>query len=136
MLHIKKVKPLFTSIITTGDKFEKDYVENGFVTANKGDLKLWQKVIAIGSLVRDIEVGDMVMINPAGYAKKKYNKNSLQNDLDNNPIITYEFPWVTIEEEEGVEKECLLLSDRDIQYVFEGEEKPDLIIPGKKMLIM
>jgi hypothetical protein len=127
---------MFTSVLTTGDKFESDMTDKGILVAKKGDLKLWQKVIAIGSLVRDIEVGDMVMINPAGYAKKKYNKNSLQNDLDNNPIITYEFPWVTIEEEEGVEKECLLLSDRDIQYVFEGEEKPDLIIPGKKMLIM
>jgi len=136
MLHIRKIRPMFTSVLTTGDKFESDMTDKGILVAKKGDLKLWQKVIAIGSLVRDIEVGDMVMINPAGYAKKKYNKNSLQNDLDNNPIITYEFPWVTIEEEEGVEKECLLLSDRDIQYVFEGEEKPDLIIPGKKMLIM
>ena len=136
MLHIRKIRPMFTSVLTTGDKFENDMTDKGILVAKKGDLKLWQKVIAIGSLVRDIEVGDMVMINPAGYAKKKYNKNSLQNDLDNNPIITYEFPWVTIEEEEGVEKECLLLNDRDIQYVFEGEEKPDLIIPGKKMLIM
>lgn len=136
MLHIRKIRPMFTSVLTTGDKFESDMTDKGILVAKKGDLKLWQKVIAIGSLVRDIEVGDMVMINPAGYAKKKYNKNSLQNDLDNNPIITYEFPWVTIEEEEGVEKECLLLNDRDIQYVFEGEEKPDLIIPGKKMLIM
>jgi hypothetical protein len=127
---------MFTSVLTTGDKFESDMTDKGILVAKKGDLKLWQKVIAIGSLVRDIEVGDMVMINPAGYAKKKYNKNSIQNDLDNNPIITYEFPWVTIEEEEGVEKECLLLNDRDIQYVFEGEEKPDLIIPGRKALIM
>lgn len=136
MLHIRKIRPMFTSVLTTGDKFESDMTDKGILVAKKGDLKLWQKVIAIGSLVREIEVGDMVMINPAGYAKKKYNKNSLQNDLDNNPIITYEFPWVTIEEEEGVEKECLLLNDRDIQYVFEGEEKPDLIIPGRKTLIM
>ena len=136
MLHIKKIKPLFTTVITTGDKFEKDMVDNGIIVAKAGDMKLWQKVIAIGPSVRGIEVGDMVMINADHFAIKKYNKNSVQNDLDNNPVLTYRFNWVTIEE--GKEpKECLLLEDRDIQYVFEGEEIDEsLIVPGKPKLIV
>lgn len=131
MLHIKKIKPLFTSIVTTGDKFEKDMVDGNIIVARKGDLKVWQKVIAIGSCVRDIKVGDMVMINIENFAIKKYNKNSIQNDLDNNPALGYHFNWVTIDNTFGEPQECLLLNDRDVLYVFEGEERDDNIIVNK-----
>lgn len=132
MLHIFKVKPLFTSLITTGDKFEEDMLDGSIIVARKGDMKLWQKVLAIGSSVRDIKVGDMVMINPAAYAKRKYSKDSIQNDMDNNPVLDYQFNWITIEDKDGSTQECLLLNDRDIQYVFEGEEKNDaIIIPNR-----
>ena len=137
MLHIKKVKPLFTSIVTTGDKFEEDMVNQGLIIAKKGDLKLWQKVVAIGSAVRDIQVGDMVMINADHYMIKKYSKDSIQNDMDNNPAVGYRFNWITIDDENGEPHEYLLLNDRDIEYVFEGEEKNDaLITPGKPKLII
>ena len=137
MLHIKKVKPLFTSIVTTGDKFEKDMIEGSFIVAKKGDMKLWQKVLAIGSSVRDIKVGDMVMINAANYAVRKYSKDSIQNDMDNNPTLRYNFNWITIDNDNGEPQECLLLNDRDVQYVFEGEEVDSpLLAPGKMSLIL
>lgn len=136
MLHIKKIKPLFTSIVTTGDKFEKDLINNGIIIAKAGDMKLWQKVVAIGSSVRNIEIGDMVMINADHFAVKKYNKNSVQNDLDNNPVLAYHFNWVTIDEGDET-KECLLIDERDIEYAFEGEEVDEsLIVPGKPKLIL
>ena len=137
MLHIKKIKPLFTSIVTTGNHFEKDMIEGSLIVAKKGDLKLWQKVVAVGSSVRDIKPGDMVMINADHYAVKRYSKDSIQNDLDNNPSLGYHFNWVTIDNEEGEPQECLLLNDRDILYVFEGEEKEDVIIvPENKPTII
>lgn len=137
MIHIKKIKPLFTSIVTTGDKFEKDMIEGGIIIARKGDLKLWQRVIAVGSTVRDIKEGDMVMINAENYMVKKYDKNSLQNDMDNNPSLGYRFNWVTIDDEKGDPQDCLLLNDRDVLYVFEGEEKDNMLItPGKSNLIV
>lgn len=137
MLHIKKIKPLFTSLVTTGDRFEKDMVESGIIIAKKGDLKLWQKVIAVGSAVRDIKEGDMVMVDASHYAKKRYDANSIQNDMNNNPVLNYQFNWVTLDDSEGNPQECLLLNDRDILYVFEGEEKEDIIqLPGKKSFIL
>lgn len=137
MLHIKKIKPLFTSVITTGDRFEKDMISQGIIVAKKDDLKLWQKVIAVGPAVRDIKEGDMVMIKVDNYAIKKYDKNSIQNDIDNNPSLGYAFNWVTIDNEKGEPKECLLLNDRDLLYSFEGEEKEEsLITPGKATIIM
>lgn len=137
MLHIKKIKPLFTSIVTTGDKYEEDMYDNGLIVARKGDLKTYQKIIAVGSSVRDIKEGDQVMINVMNYAVRKYNKNSIQNDMDNNPVLEFKFNWITMDDEEGNSKECLLLNDRDVLFAFEGEEKNErLIVPDKPKVIV
>lgn len=139
MLKIKTIKPLFTSIVTTGDKFEKDVTVGGIIQQDqkKGDLKLYQKVLAVGSAVRDIKVGDMVMINPIAYVRKKYSKDSVQNDMDNNPTLSINIPTVPVTDENGNTSDCLLLTDRDIQFVFEGEEvNESIIIPEKKKLIL
>ena len=137
MLHVTKIKPLFDHLLITADRFEKDMVHSGVILAKKGDLKLWQTVVAVGSVVRDIKVGDKVMINPNNFAVKKYNKNSVQNDLDNNPVLTYNFPFETVDDEKGNPKDYLYISDRDVKYVFEGTEKDDsLILPGKTKLII
>lgn len=137
MLHVTKIKPLFDHLLITADKFEKDMVHNGVILAGKGDLKLWQTVVAVGSVVRDIKVGDKVMINPNDFAVKKYNKNSVQNDLDNNPVLTYNFPFETVDDEKGEPKDYLYIFDRNVKYVFEGTEKEEsLILPGKKKLIL
>lgn len=137
MLHVTKIKPLFDHLLITADRFEKDMVHSGVILANKGDLKLWQTVVAVGSVVRDIKVGDKVMINSNDFAVKKYNKNSVQNDLDNNPVLTYNFPFETVDDEKGEPKDYLYISDRNVKYVFEGTEKEDsLILPGKPKLIV
>lgn len=137
MLHVTKIKPLFDHLLITADRFEKDMIHSGVILANKGDLKLWQTVVAVGSVVRDIKVGDKVMINPNDFAVKKYNKNSVQNDLDNNPVLTYNFPFETINDEKGEPKDYLYISDRNVKYVFEGIEKDEsLILPGKPKLIV
>ena len=137
MLHVTKIKPLFDHLLITADRFDKDMIHNGVIVAGKGDLKLWQTVVAVGSVVRDIKVGDKVMINPNDFAVKKYNKNSVQNDLDNNPVITYNFPFETVDDEKGNPKDYLYISDRNVKYMFEGIEKDDsLILPGKPKLII
>lgn len=137
MLHIKSIKPLFTNIVTTGDKYKEDMKANGIIVANKGDLKLYQKVLAIGSSVRDIQVGDTVMIDPKNYAVMKYDPNSIKNDMDMNKVIKWNLPWVVIDDEEGNPQDCLLLSDRDVKFVFEGEETNEsIIIPDKPNLIL
>lgn len=140
MLHIKKIKPMFTSIVTTADRFEDDVMDNGLIVAKKGDLKLWQSVIAVGSSVRDVNENDKVMLSFENYKVKKYGKNTVKDDMDANPTVGYNLPWVALDDEEGVTKECLLLDNRDIQYVFEGDEieepKNNLILPKKKTIII
>lgn len=140
MLRIKEIKPLFTNILVTGNKYEEDEKQNGLIIAKKGDLKLYQTVMAVGSMVRDVKVGDQVMINPKNYAVKKYDPNSVKEDMGMNSTIGYNMPWVTIDDEDGNPEECLLLIDRDIEFVFEGEEVPEekttLIMPKDKKLIV
>lgn len=135
MLRIKKIHPLFTSIITTGDVFEEDYYENGLIKAAKGNLKPWQRVIAVGTSVRDIKEGDLVMVNLENYVVRKYNKDSIQNDMDNNPSLSLKMNWVVMDDEHGESKDCLLLNDRDVLYVFEGEESADIIINKPKIIV-
>jgi hypothetical protein len=136
MLKIQKIKPLFTGIVTTGEKYKEDmYDEHGIIDCKQGDLKTYQKVLAVGSSVRDIKVGDTVMINVANYAVRRYDPNSIKEDMDMNKTLKYAFNWVTIEGE----GDCLLLNDRDIMFVFEGEEvqgyRNPLILPkGKKII--
>ena len=137
ILHIKKIKPMFTSILTTGTLYENDVTENGIIMFKKGDLKLYQKVVAVGSSVRDIKVGDMIVFDPKPYLVMKYNPNSVQNDFDNNKIIKANFPWVQVDDENGKPQNMLLLNDRDVRFVFEGEEKAEsIIVPEKPTLII
>lgn len=134
MLKIKTIKPMFDSLVTTMNKYEEDGYENGVIVKQAGVLKEYQKVIAVGPAVRNIEVGDMVMINPIRYAKMKHKEDSLKNGvITDNPVIGYEFKTVTINDEE-----CLYLQSQDIMYSFEGEEvedkKDNIILPDNKII--
>ena len=135
MLKIKSIKPMFDSLVTTMNKYEEDGYENGVIVKQAGVLKEYQKVIAVGPAVRNIEVGDMVMINPIRYAKMKHKEGSLKNGvITDNPVIGYEFKTVTINDEE-----CLYLQSQDIMYSFEGEEVEDkkdnnIILPDNKII--
>lgn len=134
-MKIKKIKPMFNSIITTMNKYDEDVSNNGIIDAKKqaGTLKEYQTVVAVGTTVRDIKVGDVVMVNPRNYAVRKYSENSIKNDIDMNPIISYNFNVVEMED-----KQYLLLQDRDIDYIIEDyeEEKPSKIIKPKEKKII
>ena len=108
------------------------------MTKREGSLKEYQRVLAVGSSVRDIKVGDLVWVNPTRFGVKKHREGSLKDGIvTDNPIITYNFDVV---EMDG--KQCLLLQDRDIDFIIEEyEEVPDptpspIIQPEKKKLIV
>lgn len=141
MIKIKKIKPMFTCIITTMNKYEDDcYTEGGVIdlSKQKGAIKEYQTVLAIGSTVRDIKVGDLVLINPERFAVKKHNAGSLKDGIiKDNPTISYNFDIMELGD-----KQCLLLQDRDIHFIIEEyEDIPDpkpssIITPPKKEIIV
>lgn len=118
---LKKIKPLFTSVVTTMDKYEDDVIVNGLVNQTAGTLKEYQRVVAIGSSVRDIKVGDLVSINPSRYAVRKYEDGSLKDGvISQNPVVSYSFHTIEIDKVEH-----LLLQDRDIDFVIEEWEEEE-----------
>ena len=138
MLNITCIKPMFNNILTTMNRYEKDEFENGIIMYKKGDLKEYQTVLEVGPIVKGINKGDKVMINPIRYAKKKHQEGSLKDGIiTDNPVVKYEFNVINVNGEP-----CLLLYDQDIMYVFKGEEveskenKPsNLILPDTKIIV-
>lgn len=135
MLKIKKIKPMFNRILVTSDKYEKDVTQGGVVTITAGTLKEYQKVISVGSTVRDIKEGDLVLINPTRYAVRKHNEGSLKNGIvTDNPVTSYNFNLVDVDG-----KICILLYDQDIDYVIEeyeeATEPSSLIMPDNKLIV-
>lgn len=138
MLKVKKIKPMFTSLITTMDRYEHDETTAGGlvdVKKQQGGLKEYQTVLAVGGSVRDIKVGDLVCVNPTRFAVKQHQAGSLKDGVvSDNPVVRYNFDVI---EMDG--KQCLLLQDRDIDFIIEEyEEVPDptpspLIKPEKEL---
>ena len=139
MLKITKIKPMFTDLIITADRFDRDITEGGIVVANKGDLKSYQTVIAVGDAIRNIAVGDKVMVNFEVFAEHKIPVNSVKKDMDvNDPIVRYNIPWVNMVDADGNNQVYIRIPDRAIEFVFEGEEvdTPDIIQVGKPEILL
>ena len=62
--ELKKIRPLFTKIVTTAEKFEEDSKVGAIVDTNKlaGTIKPYQKVVAIGANSAGIKEGDIVKL--------------------------------------------------------------------------
>lgn len=137
-MRAKKIKPLFNYIITTMDKYQSDGKIGDLIVKQRGTLKEYQKVVAVGNSVRGIKEGDVVMIDPTRYAVMKHEKGSLKDGIvEDNPVMSYNFKTV---EMDGVE--YLLLYDSDIKYIIEDyteddeEAQSSLILPDKKEIIV
>lgn len=122
MIKVKKIKPMFTALIATMDLYEQDgFTKGGLIDTKKqkGTVKEYQTIVAVGDAVRGIKVGDLVCIDPTRFAVKKHQDNSLKTDIEGgNPVLEYRFDIV---EMDG--KNYMLLQDRDIQFIIEEYEK-------------
>lgn len=118
MLKVKSIKPMHTKLVTTAERYGEDTATNGLILKTAGSIKEYQKVIAVGSMVRDIKVGDIVMINPAKYMKKQFNDNSLREDFVENPVVNVNIPTV---EMDGTPY-FILDSGTDIDYIIDDYE--------------
>ena len=117
-MKLKKIKPMFTTIVTTMDCYTEDIKGNdGLIDISKkeGQLKELQTVIAVGSAIRDIKEGDLVCVNPSRFAKRQYEDGSLKNGIiKQNPVIKYEFNTIKLGD-----RDCLLIDQRDIDFIVE-----------------
>lgn len=119
MFKIKKVRPLFTGIITTAKKYVGEVTTAGGLlldtTRMSGSLNPYQTVVSVGDMCKDIKEGDVVKINFKRYAKAQHLPGAIdeaQNKQFDNMSITYEIPMINLDGQE-----CLFLQSNDIEYV-------------------
>lgn len=140
MLKINSIKPLFNKIVTTCDVYEDDKTVGSIIVKTDGTIKEYQRVEAVGSTVRDIKVGDLVLINPKRYLVPQHREKrdeSLKGVIGDELTMGVDFPMV-----EYGGKRHLLIYDQDIDYIINGEEveeeQPEspLILPEEKKVII
>lgn len=124
-------------LVTTKDEYtDEDIKKGGLIIKTKGTLKEYQKVIAAGPLVRGIQVGDVVCINPKRYAKYKHNPGSLKDGvITDNPVISYNFNVIELDHVPH-----LLITDQDVDFVIEDYEdevvqESNIIVPERKIIV-
>ena len=138
MLKINKIKPVFNKVVTTCDVYQMGKSTGGIIIKTDGTIKEYQRVEAVGSTVRDIKVGDIVMINPKRYLVARHNDkpDSVKNVNGDEVTFSVDFPIL-----EYGGKKHLLIYDQDIDYIIDGEEvedeqtKSSLILPNNKIIV-
>ena len=121
---------MFNTVITTANRYEDDQMTGGIIDVTKkvGALKDYQTVIAVGPMVRNIEVGDVVLIDMTAYGKPKHEKDrnkgeSVAGLVDGYHVeMIYEIPMMVVNGEE-----VLNIKDRDVSFVAEIEEDEPVI---------
>ena len=137
MLKVKDIRPVYTRLITTANKYEETQMNGNLIDVNKmeGRYKEYQTVVRVGSAVREVKEGDVVLIDPSRYMKRKFSDNSLREDFVENPIVEIDIPTVTMNDED-----YFMIEERDIAYVIaDSEEVPDplpnpIIVPQKRII--
>lgn len=124
-------------LVTTKEEYTEDDVrKGGLITKIIGSLKEYQRVVAIGPMVRGIQVGDLVCINPKRYAKYKHQPGSLKDGIiTDNPVVAYNFNVIELNHVSH-----LLLTDQDIDFVIEDSEEEEvkenqIIVPERKIIV-
>lgn len=121
MLKIKKIKPMANRVLTTCELYDTVVNPDGIIDTSKeeGAIREYQTVVACGPMVRDVKVGDLVVINPTRYAKMKHKEGSLKDGvITDNPVMSYDFPIMLIDD-----KPCLYIYDSDIDFVIKEFEE-------------
>lgn len=123
MLKIIKCRPMLNHIITTANVYEESQINGGVIDDEgklEGKFKEYQTVVSIGPHVRDVQVGDLVIINPSAYCKPRHKTkaDSIKGLMGEDEVeMVVEFPIIDINGEPH-----LFLFDRDIDLVIEEKE--------------
>lgn len=120
MFKVKKVRPLFTGVITEAKTYSEDaQTEAGlYVGSRTGELNRFQRVYAVGPMVTGIQEGDIVCVNFKRYLVPVHLPGKLENNIQKDKMqASYEIPVIDID---GVK--YLFLQNNDVEYVVEDYE--------------
>lgn len=128
MFKIKKVKPLFTGVVTTATRYVGDqYANHGGIILDTrkmaGSINPYQRVVAVGHMVPGVKEGDIVRINFKRYTYADHKPGKTEDTLGggkvqhDNYTANIEVPFIEID---GVN--YLYIQNNDIEYVVEEYE--------------
>lgn len=128
MFKIKKVKPLFTGVVTTASKYVGSQFadKNGLIIDTRkmaGSINPYQRVVAVGNMVSGLKEGDIVRINFKRYTFANHKPGNTEDTLSggkvthDNYMADIEVPLVKID---GIE--YLYIQNNDIEYIVEEYE--------------
>ena len=116
---IKHIRPLFTGVVTTANKYVSDTTIAGGLILDmrhrKGELNPYQTVICAGPMCNGIKDGDIVKINFKRYMKVNHIPGVIdqaQNTQADTLQATYEIPIIELDG-----KEYLNIQYNDLEYV-------------------
>lgn len=114
---------MFNRVLTTCDLYESVVTNEGIIDSSKeeGGIREYQTVVAVGPSVRNVKVGDLVVINPTRYQVMKHQEGSMRDGvITDNPVIGYNFPILPINN-----TPYLYIYDSDIDFVIKEWEEID-----------
>lgn len=121
MFKIKKVKPLFTGVITTAYTYSEDIkTDAGILLGNKlaGTMNPYQRVVAVGPMATGLKEGDVVYINFDRYAVVNHLPGKIEDKVTKDaPQWGYSIPMVIMDGQK-----YLSIQNNDIVYVVEDYE--------------
>lgn len=132
-INIKKLKPMFTRIITTADRVELvDLIdpETFMITGEPGALKEVQRVVSVGEASRGVKEGDLVYIDYDKYAKIVSREDPITGTRDTiaKRVRELEVPTVVVNNEL-----YLTLDIADVKFVIEEYDKNTIEIPDEEL---
>lgn len=138
-MNIKKIQPQFNVIVCTMDVYTADELKvGGIIDARKMKMtvKEFQTVVAVGPSVKNVNVGDLIKINPTRYGRMKHKDGSLKDGIIEDNLVE-EFNLKTIELDH---KKHLMIYDTDVDYVvkeYEMEDVPqdDIIVKENDLIV-
>lgn len=108
-------------VLTTCELYDTNLTADGIIDSSKeeGAIREYQRVIACGPMVRDVKVGDLIVINPTRYQVMKHKEGSLKDGVFmDNPVMGYNFPILEIGDTPH-----LYIYDSDVDFIIEDFEE-------------
>lgn len=115
----RKIRPVSTGILTTADRYtDDDFTDGGVLELNrmKGKVKLKQKVLSVGDLVKYCKAGDIVEISPVHYLSPEVQKQVMATkDVEKVKKVYYNYDFPMIE---AFGQDCLFIDQSDIRFIY------------------
>lgn len=121
-------------VLVTKDVYTAEDFKGSVQEKVTGAVKEFQRVVEVGPTARNVNVGELVSIDPKRYAVTKYREGDIKGNIEGmQKIVSYNIPEITLNHQK-----YMLISDQDITFVIEDfdeeQSKSNLILPRTEII--